>query len=270
MAVGDLWECVKPNGAEEFLLSLQPIIHASKVFLEGTGREHRSIISLIYGDGYVRYLNVLEKSDEDGRLQLVSFVPIVYKSGTLQNLIIKKITESEDGTEAVIEAEFPNRSRNLFFFDPLFFYDKEYLSVGQEYTFSLSMFVHDANPTNNLEIDVTHGPMIEVERERGRELDPDIDPESITSVKISLDGMSALLNSDESDMYEIRTKLTNIDYHKFGDIEYFTSDCSFNNIDDESFALKLFGFLNERNPAFPEIGDNLQTTGFLQGHYFVP
>jgi hypothetical protein len=261
MQHGQRWGAIQTED-ENYPISKIKEIAANTSVLELANQFSDNVVcALKYGDGPVVFLLLVELLSR----KMISLYPAVLNHGANVTVTILEILEEEGGNEAMIKAAF-GETMDLVFFDPLYFYDKQFLKVGSKCTFNFSIIFYYCDIMKDLTLEIDKGPMLEMEKQKRMKEDPAFDPSELKAVTLSLDGAKAFMQTDDSGDYGIRTKIDNIKMHTLDGMVYFSSVSKIRSVTEEEFDIVYFGFKHSETPVLPAIGDNIDGAGWLQGH----
>lgn len=273
MGHGDHWAAIERDSTEFIAEMLPRICSEGKLIgknafthsMEDVPNKVGIAFGLQYADTPLNFLVlVVGEIEEDSNL-LWSGYPVC-ADGIKCRIVIEAIKAWDNGIEGTIEAYIPEGGI-ISFFDPYFFLNKESYIVGKEVTVKLGALAYTLQKADQLEIQITEGPMLEIHRQRLLEDDPDVDVSAVTSVPISMDGSAIYFpRGDDGDDAEIRFKVTETD-------SFICAERSFKRVSGiimrpDSGDVNIHVYVSDQvlGGYIPQIGDNVDAIVWMQGY----
>ncbi len=154
---------------------------------------------------------------------------------------------------------------SISFFDPEFFKNRHIYESGKAYDFSVAGIAYVLKPAKQQSLTIDEGPILEMERERLLEEDPNADPNSIIPVELSLAEMRCLLPRELADDSEFRTVIDEAGYFEVEGHGVFRLRATMMIPDDHHFDINLYASEAVLEGYRPKPGDSIEGVLWLQG-----
>lgn len=273
MGHGNHWEAVE-NNYSEFIAEILPLIcqegklvgkNAFTHTMEDVPNKVGVAFGLEYADTPVNFLALIVGGIEEGSNLLWSGYPVCVEGSDCQ-LVIDGIKSWENGIEGIIEAHVADGGM-VYFFDPYFFLNKDRYVIGEEVKVKLGALAYMVQKSEQLEIEITEGPMLEIHRQRLLEDDPNADVASITSVPISMDGAAIYFpRGEDQDDAEVRFKVTDTARFTCADRPFMRLSGMIMRPDSGDISLNVYVSEQVLGEYVPQVGDNVEAVVWMQGY----
>ena len=272
MGHGNHWEAIT-GSAEESVGTLLPATVAKgkptpKIqFLlpqeDGTKTEE-IMIGMEYPETPLRYLAVIE-SDSVKKSNFVSTAYPYCFEGCSHRIKIEKLEPDADGgCEGIILGDFEGRA-SVAFFDPLFFLNQSNYKLGEEYTFSIAALAYMLRKTDQNTITITEGPLIEMEKERLLEENPNADESGVTSVELSIEKSCWLMPREIQDDFEYRGIVDSVQHFEIEGTNFYGIKSTLFVADESPFEGVIYASEAILEGYIPQAGDSIEAVIWLQG-----
>jgi len=269
---GDRWMSVEANN-EDFIKEILPTIckkgrlAGKNIFsheLEDVAEKSGTVFGLSYLDSPVNFMALIVSGIEEGANLLWSAYPVC-ADGIEYKFTIEKVLPFENGIEGIVKVAVPDGC-DISFFDPYFFLNKDHYRVGELADIALCALAYSLHKSEQLELDISQGPLLELHRQRLLEKGSSLDVSTITSVPLSMDGAAIYLpKGEDADDAELRFKVE----------EIFQFDCAgrpFHRLtgvvmrpDEREVKIHVYVSDAVLDGYQPQIGDNVEGVVWLQG-----
>jgi len=232
--------------------------------LDDVANKAGTVFGLQYLDSPLHFLGLVVSGIEEGSA-LWSAYPVCAE-GSRCRLVIDAIEAEANGIEGLIEASAPEGGL-ISFFDPYFFLNKDRYRVGEGATLRLAALAYMLRKTEQLEIQVDGGPMLELHRQRVLEEDPTADVSAITSVPISMDGAALYFSRGEpKDDAEIRFKVEEVSRFKCAKQSFLRLTGPIMKPNGEDVKVVVYAAEYVLDGYVPQVGDNIEAIVWMQGY----
>lgn len=266
---GDMWASLVPDMSDEdFKVTAHLVGRDGKLseqmkFLSPhrVFENYEEAASLVYQEtgGPINITMLLGKLPGDETREVNSFFPVA-RGAEECVLPVVELEEWETCLTGVVRSVFGETK--ISFFDPLYAFRKTEYQFGVGYAFSLSGFLCSVQKAEDREWDITEGPLVEMEREKGQAVD---------SVKVYMKAdhpmLTGLFGEDTTHALQGYTlpvhavKRTTFIGEPIVQIETTLAE----NDNGETIPAMLYAHLNMFSDYFPEPGDYIEGTLCLQG-----
>jgi hypothetical protein len=211
----------------------------------------------------LRYLALVSTdSSEPGKNKfLYSAYPFCFDG--CPNQIEIELIEPES-IEGIIHGSYDGGG-SVAFFDPLFFLNRDRYSAGQTYTFSMAGLAYVIRKTTDEFIDVAEGPLIELEKQRLLDEDPNADTSYVKSVRVSLEGACWLFPTKIADDAEFRGIAGEVGYFEVEGIGFYRIKMTLMRADEKPFDAIVYASEPVLKGYTPKIGDSIEGFLWMQG-----
>lgn len=276
MTHGDHWSAIDSN-VEERIDQLVP-----QILQEGR-LGYRARASVALSDGPVRTEEVTEFRHGDGPIRFIAYVatnssrpgnrhefvvafPFCWE-GTTRRLTICETVVDPGDVEALVTALVGADGGLLWFFDPHHFACRERYAPESQLDFVLAGLAYVLRPASTAAIEVTGGDMLRLHRERVLEDDPTIDPETITSVSLSLEEAAFMFpRSEQPEVAEFMTTVERVDEFELLGIRFVRIWATFMRLEEgEPLRLPVYASEETLGGYRPKVGDRIEGAMWLQG-----
>lgn len=272
MGHGDHWAAIEKDSTE-FIAEMLPRIcqegsvvgkNAFTHSIDDVPNKVGIAFGLQYADTPVNFLALIVGEIEKDSNLLWSGYPVCAE-GIECRLIIEEVKPWDNGIEGTIEAYVPEGGI-ISFFDPYFFLNKDSYVVGKEAFVKLGALAYTFQKADQLEIQITEGPMLDIHRQRLLEDDPEADVSSVTSVPISMDGAAVYFPRGESgDDAEIRFKVTATSRFNCSERPFMCISGTIMRPDSGDVNIHVYVSEQVLGGYAPQIGDNVEAVVWMQG-----
>ena len=214
----------------------------------------------------LRYLCLSKCNDTQKLLNVISMYP--YCAEGVANTLEIQSLEKLDEYEGYVRATAPESGASITFFDPLFMMDQMSLCEGYPISINLAAIAMSLHKADLNEFDITSGPLLDLERERVLEENPDVDPAEISKVKISMKGTAICIHTRERFFEaEIRSTAHEVDWFELEGIEYCRILATLiREPDNRPIDYFIYATATALDGYRPQPGDDVQGVVWLQGH----
>ncbi len=270
---GNHWEAIESNYPKFIAEMLPKICREGKLIgknafshtMEDVPNKVGVAIGLQYAETPVNFLAIIVAEIEKGSNQLWSGYPVCAE-GVSCRLVIDEISTWDNGIEGTIKAYVPDGGL-VSFFDPYFFLNKDRYVAGEEVTVKLGALAYMVQKSEQMEIEINKGPMLEIHRQRLLEDDPNADVTSITSVPISMDGAAIYFPRDEEqDEAEIRFKVSETACFTCADRPFMRLSGIIMRPDSGDVSINVYVSEQVLGGYVPQVGDNVESVVWMQGY----
>ncbi len=210
----------------------------------------------------IRAATVMQ-GEEEGKLKPVTAVPLI--DGMSNDLTVEDSMVWESGVEGhVAVAIFEGRSP-LWFYNPLYFRDKEDLTPGVTHTFNLAGLALGVRRALVDEMTVTQGPIYEAHAELWLHDNPDKSRLDVPPFKINLAGKQVIMPGRNFCEYEIRNTILEVDTSKLDKTEVYMLRMAFPIPDSKPLHIILYAPKHLLKDYEPKVGDDIDAYIWLQG-----
>jgi len=212
-------------------------------------------------------LNTLDGGIEEKCAQLDSAYPAGVR-GRVNQLAVNRFLEWPGGIEGQVECVTRN-GRTVTFFDPYYVYDKQRITKPCVCEFELCGFAQKIRPAEDRTFEITEGPLLDLERKRLRQEDPDSVPEDVQSVTVQMSSeLSYLLQAKPyPDEGEFRGIVENVEWFDYLGTEMCRLCMRFKASDEDGdiMSIDLFAGRHVLGGYTPSQGESIEGNLWLQG-----
>ena len=269
---GNHWEAIEANYAE-FIGEMLPKICqegklAGKNAFTHTMDDVENKVGVVFGLQYlespISFMALVVSEIEPDSNLFWSGYPVCAE-GSSCRLVIDEIRPWDNGIEGTLEAHVPDGGM-VYFFDPYFFLNKDRYVVGEEVMVKLGGLAYMVQKSEQLEISITEGPMLEIHRQRLLDDDPSANVSSITSVPISMDGAAIYFpRGEDQDDAEVRFKVTETARFTCEDRAFMRLSGIVMRSDSGDVCLNVYASEQILGGYVPQVGDNVEAVVWMQG-----
>lgn len=273
MAHGNHWEAIDSKYSE-FIAEMLPRIcqegevagkNAFSHTLDDVPNKVGVAIGLRYLDTPLNFLALIVANIEPDSNLLWSAYPVCAE-GISTRLEICEIKPWDNGVEGTITANIPEGGM-ISYFDPYYFLNKDQYRVGEEVNVSLSGLAYLLNKSDQLEIEITEGPMLEIHRQNLVKDDPTIDVSKIMSVPISMDGAAIYFpRGEDEDDAEVRFKVIETMCFKCVERSFVRLTGIIMRPDSGDVMIHVYASEEVLKGYVPQVGDNVEGFVWMQGY----
>ena len=271
MIHGNHWEAITGN-AEESLERFVPATLANGALTEETqfvltrddgGEQPETVIGATYPETPLRCLALIStNSAEPGANRFLYSAYPFCAEGLPNNIEIDSL--EADNIEGIVHGSCESGAA-IDFFDPLFFLNRGKYEMGKTFEFSLAGLAYKLQKTTVDSIEVTEGPMIDMEKQRLLDENPNADVSNVTSVTVSLEGSCWLYPTKVPDDAEFRGVIEDVGYFELEDVGFYRAKITLVADDDHPLAILLYASELILNGYVPRKGDSVEGFVWLQG-----
>lgn len=269
---GDHWEAIT-GSAEDAIKEWLPALTrhgrliGTSVFSFDDGENPPRLekcAGLVHPEGPLRFIGLVCTDSLSKPPANVLFSAFPYLSeGNVHAIQITGIEEDESN-EGVIEGSVKGDA-SVSFFDPLYFLNKTQYRPGTTANFTIAALAYVLRRCEKNSIEVTGGPLLEMERERVLEKNPDTDVNEITSVPLSLERACWMMPREVNGDFEFRGIPESVECLKVGEQVYYKLEMVAMRPDDEDFRITLYVFEAVLKNYVPKVGEAVEGVLWLQG-----
>ena len=228
----------------------------------GTIRE--KVFGLMLGHLPLRFMALVITNSAAKTNEVASGYPFCAE-GVSNMVKVLSIKPWEGNIEAVIEVETKGGA-SLCFFDPHFYKTKDMWRVGQDYEISLAALAMRLQKPLQNELQITAGPLLELDRQRALENDPNADVSKITSVTVSLRNCCYCVpNEDYPDEAEYRGVAEEVGYFETEGRGFFRIKTTLIKADDNPVSAYVYASESVLKGYRPQVSDSLEGWLWMQG-----
>lgn len=273
MAHGDHWEAIFGDTetiVDEVIPQILRLGRPSDIFPfefeNNQGQlQKEEAASLTYLETPLRLmaLVVTNSTGESLKREMWTAYPIA-SDGRVHRIRVDEIKICEYGFEGIVHGKVKGGA-SISFFDPEFFKNRHIYESGKAYDFSVAGIAYVLKPAKQQSLTIDEGPILEMERERLLEEDPNADPNSIIPVELSLAEMRCLLPRELADDSEFRTVIDEAGYFEVEGHGVFRLRATMMIPDDHHFDINLYASEAVLEGYRPKPGDSIEGVLWLQG-----
>lgn len=212
-------------------------------------------------------VNTFDDNAEEKVVQFQSAYPVGVK-GRINRLAVNRFLEWPENVEGQIEC-VTRTGRTVTFFDPYYIHDKQLIKHPCVCEFELCGFARKIGPAKEQTFEITRGPMLDLERKRILEENPDADPEDIESVTLHTSPeFSCLLQAGPyPDEGEFRAIADTVEWFPYRGMEMCKLGVRIGDPDEEDgiIQMDLFAGRHILGAYTPRPGDTVEGHLWLQG-----
>lgn len=273
MGHGSHWEAVA-GATENAIKEWIPIvvqkgsIVGESTFLfddgENPSRDEKCF-GIVYPDGPMRFLALIstDSLSEPKSNFLFSAFPFPYE-GCVNTIEINSSEDWCNPIEGIIEGS-TSGGASVCFFDPLYFLNKPRYESGSSLDFIITALAYRLRPCEQQEIQIDGGPLLEEERNRVLEKNPEADVSEIKSVSVSLEEACWLMPTDVKDDFEFRGIPEAVERIEVGGQGFYKVTMVLTRPDDIDFRVSVYASEAILGGFVPSVGQSVEGFLWLQG-----
>ncbi len=231
---------------------------------ENPPREEKCI-GIVYPDGPMRFLALISTdslSDPKSNF-LFSAFPFPHE-GCLNSIEIDSIEDWCNPIEGIVEGSTKGGA-SVSFFDPLYFLNKSRYQSGVSVDFIITALAYRLRPCEQQEIQIDGGPLLEMERKRALEENPDADISQIKTVSVSLEHACWMMPTDVKDDFEFRGIPETVEKVEVGGQGFYKVTMILTRPDDIDFRVAVYASEAILDGFVPFVGQPVEGFLWLQG-----
>lgn len=273
MGHGNHWEAVV-GASDDAIMQWIPTIVAKgtivgdSTFLfddgENPPREEKCF-GILYPEGPMCFLALISTDSlkEPKTNFLFTAFPFPYE-GCVNSIEIDAAQDWCNPIEGIIEGATKGGA-SVGFFDPLYFLNKSSYRSGVSANFIITALAYQLRPCEQQEIQIKEGPLLEMERERALEENPEADVSEIKTVTVSLEGACWLIPTDVKDDFEFRGIPEAVERIEVGEQGFYKVTMVLTRPDDTDFRVPVYVSEAILNGFVPSVGQPVEGFLWLQG-----
>ncbi len=199
----------------------------------------------------------------EGKLNTVTVAPLL--DGLPNDLVVEDCIAWKSGVEANVGAAVFEGQKPVWFYNPLYFRDKEDLTPGVTHTFSLAGLALGLRKALLDEMTITQGPIYESHAEAWLQANPDKSRLDVPTLKVNLAGKQIIMPGRNFCEYEIRNTILQVDTAKLEKGEIYVLRMAFPIADREPLHILLYVPKHLCKDYEPQVGDDVDAYVWLQG-----
>ncbi len=203
------------------------------------------------------------QGEEEGKLTPVTATPLL--DGMPNDLIVETSVPWASGVEGHVGAGVFEDSSPLWFYNPLYFRDKEDLTPGVTHTFNLAGLALGVRRALIDEMTITQGPAYEAHAAAWLEANPDKTRLDVPVLKVNLAGKQIIIPGRHYCEYEIRNTILEVEETKLEKMEIYILRMAFPLPERKPLHIILYVPKHLFNDYEPKVGDDIDAYLWLQG-----
>ncbi|MDX2082079.1 MAG: hypothetical protein SFU53_14940 [Terrimicrobiaceae bacterium] len=184
--------------------------------------------------------------------------------GPVNSIEIDSVEDWCNPIEGIVEGTTKGGA-SVSFFDPFYFLNKSRYRNGDSADFIITALAYRLQPCEQQEIQIDGGPLLEEERKRVLEQNPDADVTEIKSVSVSLEEACWLMSTDVKDDFEFRGIPESVEPLKVGGVKFYKVTMVLIRPDDIDFRVAVYASEAILGGFVPRVGQSIEGFLWLQG-----
>ncbi len=213
-------------------------------------------------DQPVRAATVMQ-GDLDAELKPVTAMPFL--EGFPNSLEVDSAVVWKSGVEANVSANILEGKKPLWFYDPLYFRDKEDLTPGVTHTFLMAGLAMGIRKALIDEMSITQGPTYEAHAAKWLLDNPDKTRLDVPTLKINLAGKQIIMPGRYFCEYEVRSTVLEVQECVLDKLEITMLRLDFPMPEREPLRIMLYVPKTVLKDYEPKVGDDVDAYVWLQG-----
>ncbi|HET8654485.1 MAG TPA: hypothetical protein VFL93_03040 [Longimicrobiaceae bacterium] len=175
------------------------------------------------------------------------------------------LADRDDPMEGGLEVAAPGGGL-MWLVDPFFFQHRHLYAPERTVRLSIAALAYSVSLAARDFVEVTEGPMLDLERSRISEADPDADPAEVTSVRLSLEGARALFPHPEEPLFgsTFRAPVEDLDEFSVGGVRFTRMLIAPLTTDAGAVGMWLYASERVLQGCAPRVGDEIEGFAWLQ------
>ncbi len=207
---------------------------------------------------------VLMHGQPGEQLNPATAVPLL--EGLPNDLTVDDVHVWERGMEANVAVSMIEGRNPMWFYDPLYFRDREDLTPGVTHTFLISGLAYGVRRALLDEMTITQGPHFEAYAAAWREEHPDADPLEMPPLKVNLVGKHLIMPGRNFCEYQMRATVVSVETTHLDKEEIYILRLRFGFDDRPPLNLALYAPRRVCVKGYePKSGDEIDAYVWLQG-----
>lgn len=222
-------------------------------------------IGIVYPEGPMRFMALISTdslSDPKSNF-LFSAFPFPHE-GCLNPIEIDSIEDWCNPVEGIIEGSTKGGA-SVSFFDPLYFLNKSRYRSGVSADFIITALAYRLKPCEQQDIQIDGGPLLEMERKRVLEENPEADIDQIKTVSVSLEHACWIMPTDVKDDFEFRGIPESVEKFEVGGQVFYKVTMVLTRPDDIDFRVPVYASEAILDGFVPSVGQPVEGFLWLQG-----
>ncbi len=203
------------------------------------------------------------QGEPEGDLKPVTSMPFL--EGFPNTLEVDSAVVWKSGVEANVSACILEGKKPLWFYDPLYFRDKEDLTPGVSHTFLIAGLAFGVRKALIDEMTITQGPAYEAHAAKWLMDNPDKGRLDVPALKINLAGKQVVMPGRHYCEYEVRSTILEIQECMLDKLEITMLRLDFPMPDREPLRIMLYVPKTLLKDYEPQVGDDIDAYLWLQG-----
>ncbi len=208
--------------------------------------------------------SVLMRGPLEGELKPSTAAPLL--EGLPNNLMVEDVHVWPSGVEANVGVSLSENSNPMWFYDPLYYRDKEDLTPGVTHTFLLAGLSFGIRQALLDEMTINSGPQFEAYAEHWLAENPGKSRLDVPPIKIPLTGSRIIMPGEYFGEYHIRVPVTSVEKAQLERQPFYAIRVEFG-MGGENPPLQIMIYAAERmcKGYEPKAGDEIDAIIWLQG-----
>ncbi len=199
-----------------------------------------------------------------GELMPVSLFPFL--EGLPNDLTVEQVQPWTQGVEATVWLSREPEKSPLTVYTPLFFRDKDMLTLGVQHTFLLSGLASGVRRALLDELSVTEGPQFEAYAEEWLSENPGKSRIDVPQLRISLQGARIMQSTERGPCeYQLRAPISSVEETTFADETVYIFGMEFDLESENPLRFSMYVPKKVCKLEDPKIGDEIDALVWLQG-----
>lgn len=206
---------------------------------------------------------VIMRGPVEGELKPATAMPLM--EGLPNDLLVDQVMPWASGVEGHVGVTMIEGRNPMWFYDPLFFRDKEDLTPGVTHTFVLSGLAMGMRKALLDEMTITQGPRYEMYAAAWLEENPGKTRLDVPPLKIDLKDKKIITPGRNFCEYEIRNSIMSVDKATLDKLDVYLLGMEFGFDDREPLRLMVYVPKHLLGDYEPKVGDEVDAYLWLQG-----
>ena len=206
---------------------------------------------------------VLMRGPLEGKLEPATAVPLL--DGLPNDLLVEGVQPWSTGVEGHVAVTMIEGRNPMWFYDPLYFRDKEDLTPGVTHTFVLAGLAFGLRRALLDELTITKGPRYEMYAEAWLNENPDKSRLDVPPLKLDLKGKKIITPGRSFCEYEIRNTVLAVQNTRMDKVEVYMLGMEFGFADREPLRIMVYAPKHLCGDYEPKVGDEIDAYIWLQG-----
>lgn len=206
---------------------------------------------------------VLMRGPLEGQMKPATACPLV--EGLPNDFMVDEVVPWASGVEANVGVTVVEGSRPMWFYDPLYYRDKEDLTPGVTHTFMLAGLALGLRRALLDDLTITQGAIYEAHADAWVAAHPGKDRLDVPVLKISMAGKKIIMPGRNFCEYEIRNTLISVEKSSFDKIEVYMLHMAFDFDERPPLNIMVYAPAHLCGDYEPKPGDEVDAYLWLQG-----